>query len=214
MKYLQHLCLLVAFVLAGSSTSWASQALTVITYNIGQTPDPAAQIQLIKDNHPNPPDVIVFQEIYESQFNTYKAQLASKYPGYTWNSAPHLRHCWTASQPNNCTYNGTPTCTAGTEGVGIFVRSSLTIVSTEPRTFWYGDTHQAARGGLRVALQLPNGTVANVFAVHAPTSSCARTNMLNELKAWAATVATPRFLAGDFNDPDREQHRGHICRLR
>ena len=185
------LLLLVAF-LASVATAVAQTPIRVMTYNNkhGSTSTIVnSQLDTIAAQNP---DVVVLQEGYSTQVNTYADGLNARMNTTAWHGS-FTKHCKSGTEPNCTTYSS--------EGVMVLTRLKTTAVT--PRLIWAKDDYFAARATLRMGVALADGTEVNVFACHLPALiawRASRMTYVNTITTWAQSFSGPKFLGGDFNE--------------
>jgi endonuclease/exonuclease/phosphatase family metal-dependent hydrolase len=193
--------LVLPTVLIGTSAaaSAATQSIKVMTYNThhggnGSTARLESQLDTIAAENP---DVVLLQEAYSTQLDTYVRGLNARQNTTAWHGAYN----------KTCKVGVEPVCTTYTsESVMILTR--LKTLATTPRLIWAKDSYHAARATLRMSVATADGTQVNVFAAHLPALVAyapARVTWVNTFKTWAASFAGPKVVGGDFNERPTEQ---------
>lgn len=171
--------------------------LPVVTWNIQINDSSEAHARLAMDlllqQSPRRPEIIVIEEAHLPHLNTYLDEL-QKQTGRTWHGV-FATHC----APG--TWNGSGCSSTWYQGVGIF--TTFNIVNSSSILMPYADCWTAARAALRAALDV-NGTLVQVFGTHLQSDSCGdmssqRRSSMAQLKDWAARYPAPQLAGGDFN---------------
>jgi len=171
-------------------SSSGTSGLPVVTWNV-EISSSASHAQQAIDNLMtlNPrPKVIVLQEVYGSQFNTYLSQLQSR-TGQTWQGV-FQSHC-----PSGA-WNGSSCSWGEEEGVAIF--TSLPVINTSKTLLPYADQWHSARAMVRMAVNY-GGVTVQVFGVHLQSNSSARYSSMARIKSYASNYSAPQIVGGDFN---------------
>lgn len=195
-RTISALAFLLPTVLIGTTAtaSAADPQIKVMTYNThhggdGSSARLESQLDTIAAENP---DVVVLQEAYSSQLDTYVRGLNARQNTTAWHGAYN----------KTCKAGLEPTCTTYTsESVMILTR--LKTVATTPRLIWAKDSYHAARATLRMSVALADGTQVNVFSAHLPALvayASARVTYVNTFKTWSASFAGPKVVGGDFNE--------------
>ncbi len=200
-RTISALAFLLPTVLIGTTAtaSAANPQIKVMTYNThhggdGSSARLESQLDTIAAENP---DVVVLQEAYSSQLDTYVRGLNARQHTTAWHGAYN----------KTCKAGVEPTCTTYTsESVMILTR--LKTVATTPRLIWAKDSYHVARATLRMAVALADGTQVNVFVAHLPALVAyapARVTYVNTFKTWSASFAGPKVVGGDFNERPTEK---------
>lgn len=173
-------------------TSTGGSSITAVHWNIQINDSSASHAQRAVDYvmamTPRP-QVVVFAEARQSQYNTYISELQAR-SGQTWQGV-FRAHCPLGA------WNGS-SCT-GSEDEGVAVFSSLPVVGSGTTFLPYADAYHSARGVARLAVNA-NGVVLQVFAVHLPPNNLtARAGAMSTFKSYASNHSTPQIVGGDFN---------------
>jgi endonuclease/exonuclease/phosphatase family metal-dependent hydrolase len=169
---------LVLLVLLASGTIAVAQTpITVMTYNNkhGSTSTIVnSQLDTIAAQNP---DVVVVQEGYSTQVDTYANGLNARMNTTAWHGS-FTKHCKSGTEPTCTTY--------ATEGVMVLTRLKTTAVT--PRLIWAKDDYFAARATLRMGVALADGSEVNVSACHLPALiawRASRMTYVNTITTWA-----------------------------
>jgi endonuclease/exonuclease/phosphatase family metal-dependent hydrolase len=174
-----------------------STDVTVVTWNIRVNDSSAAHaraaVAYLVNTTPRP-QVIALQEARQSQYSSYISELQAR-TGVAWSGVLRT-HCPPSA------WNGSTCTKSEDEGVAVF--SSLPILNSGGLYFPYADAYHSARAAARASVNV-NGAAVQVFSVHLiPGNATARYSSMAMLKTSAASYASPRLIAGDFNaDPDQ-----------
>jgi endonuclease/exonuclease/phosphatase family metal-dependent hydrolase len=165
----------------------------VLTFNTklgGESPyNPSEQIAAIAAARP---DVVLLQEALYLQLDQYRTGIARALSDDRW-TGEYARHC----------KRGTARACQTLGAESVMLLTHLPIVESEARLVSGRDDAWAARGVVRAAVRVADGTVLQVFAVHLPAAanhSRARIAWAGDFTRWAATVPQPQIVGGDFND--------------
>jgi endonuclease/exonuclease/phosphatase family metal-dependent hydrolase len=200
-RTISALAFLLPTVLIGTTAtaSAANPQIKVMTYNThhggdGSSARLESQLDTIAAQNP---DVVLLQEAYSSQLDTYVRGLNARQNTTAWHGV-YNKTCKAGVEPTCKTYTS--------ESVMILTR--LKTVATTPRLIWAKDSYHVARATLRMAVALADGTQVNVFAAHLPALVAyapARVTYVNTFKTWSASFAGPKVVGGDFNERPTEQ---------
>src|SRR5688572_11637699 len=169
-------------VLIGSSAvaSAATQQIKVMTYNTHHGGDGSSvrlesQLDTIAAENP---DVVLLQEAYSTQLDTYVRGLNARQNTTAWHGAYN----------KTCKAGVEPTCTTYTNE-SVMILTKLKTLATTPRLIWAKDSYHVARATLRMSVATADGTQVNVFAAHLPALVAyapARVTWVNTFKTWSA----------------------------
>jgi len=183
---------LVLMVLLVSRVAVAQTPIKVMTYNNKHGSSSTIVNSQLDTIAAQNPDVVVVQEGYSTQVDTYANGLNARMNTTAWHGS-FTKHCKSGTEPTCTTY--------GSEGVMVLTRLKTTAVT--PRLIWAKDDYFAARATLRMGVALADGTEVNVFACHLPALiawRASRMTYVNTITTWAQSFSGPNFLGGDFNE--------------
>ena len=199
-RTISALALGTALVLGSSAVaSAATQQIKVMTYNTHHGGDGSSvrlesQLDTIAAENP---DVVLLQEAYSTQLDTYVRGLNARQNTTAWHGAYN----------KTCKAGVEPTCTTYTSE-SVMILTKLKTLATTPRLIWAKDSYHVARATLRMSVATADGTQVNVFAAHLPALVAyapARVTWVNTFKTWSASFAGPKVVGGDFNERPTEQ---------
>jgi endonuclease/exonuclease/phosphatase family metal-dependent hydrolase len=195
-RTISALAFLLPTILIGTTATAlaANPQIKVMTYNThhggdGSSARLESQLDTIAAENP---DVVLLQEAYSSQLDTYVRGLNARQNTTAWHGAYN----------KTCKAGVEPTCTTYTSQSAMIL-TKLKTVATTPRLIWAKDSYHAARATLRMAVALADGTQVNVFTAHLPALVAyapARVTYVNTFKTWSASFSGPKVVGGDFNE--------------